>query len=198
MTTTATQLNSKYQNILNNVSRYLGAMQTRERLLALAAISALIVIATVEGLSIVSDKLDSQERRLQQVLNDVDLVSAGLFRHKNLKSRLNAIEDSYKEVQFDATEAYFERLIKQKAGIVNSKDFSIRSRPSKDFGGGFKQTSFFIKFTISDPKRLIEFLKELAQGPKPVIISKIDIKPRKAKDALDVEIEIASIKKTKE
>ncbi len=176
---------------------YYDKMQSREKKILLAALAVLAAFTIANSYSMVEETFLAQEERMRKVVNEVDLTAAGLFRYQNLKNRLNTIENSYKEVQADANESYFERLLKTKAGVSNSKDFNIRPRAAKDFGGEYKQTSYLIKFTIVDPNRLTDFLKELAQGAKPVLISRISIKPRLARDALDVELEIASLKKTK-
>ena len=169
-------------------------MQQRERILALVATSAVIVIGGSELVTAVSETFAAQEIRLEKALSEMDLASAALFRFTTLKTRQRAIEEAYKQVELDGPAlSYLEKLLKEKAGIASG--FTIRDKPSRQFGGGYEQTPYTIKFTTVDMNRLIDFLRELTEGPRPLLLASIDIKPKATKDSLDVELEVSSIKR---
>ena len=178
------------------VLTYIKKMQSRERFLAIAAIGIGIFIAGNEAITAIQETFKEQEVRLEKSLSEMDLTSAALSRFATLKLRQRSIEDAYKEVEMDGPVlSYLEKLLKEKAGIASG--FTIRDKPSRQFGGGYEQTPYTIKFTTVDLPRLLEFLKELSEGRRPVLLASIDIKPRPAHDSVDVELEISSIKHTR-
>lgn len=175
---------------------YYKKLQPRERKLAIFAVLVVLFIATREIVLSVQDQFESQETRLEKALSEMDLTSAALFRYTTLKSRQRAIEEAYKQVELDGPVlSYLEKLLKEKAGIASG--FTIRDKPSRQFGGGYEQTPYTIRFTTVDMGKLVEFLKELTEGPRPVLLASIDMKPRPSRDSLEVELEISSIKRVK-
>lgn len=172
---------------------YIKKMQPRERFLAILAIGVGLIITGNIAYSSIEETFKDQEVRLEKALSEMDLSSAALSRFATLKLRQRSIEDAYKEVELDGPVlSYLEKLLKEKAGIASG--FTIRDKPTRQFGGGYEQTPYTIKFTTVDTNRLLEFLKELSEGSRPVLLASIDIKPRPSHDSVDVELEISSIK----
>lgn len=175
---------------------YVKKMQPRERMLAILALCAGIVVISSEIISSIQETFRLQEVRQEQALNEIDLASAALFRYTTLKTRQRAIEEAYKQVEIEGpVPSYLEKLLREKAGVATG--FTINGKASRQFGGNYEQTPYTIRFTTVDMTRLIEFLKELTEGPRPVLLASIAIKPRPARDSLDVELEISSIKRNK-
>ena len=182
-------------SFIDTIFVYIKKMQPRERFLALCAVAAVAVISLSEIVSSIQETFNNQEVRLEKSLSEMDLASAALSRFTTLKTRQRAIEEAYKEVELEGPVlSYLEKLLKEKAGIASG--FTIRDKPTRQFGGGYEQTPYTIRFTTVDTNRLIEFLKELSEGSRPVLLASIDIKPRPSKDSLDVDLEISSIKRT--
>lgn len=176
------------------IAAYIKKMQPRERLLAAVALLAFLIIAGNELIASISETFDEQQSRLEKTISEMDLVSAALSRFTTLKQRQRAVEEAYKEVEFEGPAlSYLEKLLKEKAGIASG--FTIRDKPSRQFGGGYEQTPYTIKFTTVDMNRLIEFLKELTEGSRPVLLASLSLKPKPGKDSIDVELEISSIKR---
>ena len=182
-------------SFIDTIFVYIKKLQPRERFLALCAVAAVAVISLSEIVSSIQETFNNQEVRLEKSLSEMDLASAALSRFTTLKTRQRAIEEAYKEVELEGPVlSYLEKLLKEKAGIASG--FTIRDKPTRQFGGGYEQTPYTIRFTTVDTNRLIEFLKELSEGSRPVLLASIDIKPRPSKDSLDVDLEISSIKRT--
>ena len=176
------------------VAAYIRKMQPREKMLALIAFFAFVIIGGNELMSSVTETFEDQQARLDKITSEMDLVSAALSRFTTLKQRQRAVEEAYKEVEFEGPAlSYLEKLLKEKAGIASG--FTIRDKPSRQFGGDYEQTPYTIKFTTVDMNRLVEFLKELTEGSRPVLLASLNLKPKPGKDSIDVELEISSIKR---
>lgn len=184
------QLNLLLQQTLEKYKK----LTSREHLIISCAIVTLILMATYKIYEPIQAAFTNQNTQLAQVESQAKTVGPMLERYAKLKSRRDAIEREYKEVEFKEGElAHLEILVKNKAGV--SSGFTIKDNPAKEFGGNYEQTPFSVKFNTSDLPSLIDFLKEVTQGARPMILSKLDIQRSRFADRLEIEADISSIKR---
>ena len=122
-------------------------------------------------------------------------ASAGaLERYLKLKARKDAIETQYREVEFkEGALSHLENLIRNKAGIASG--FTIKDGQPRPFSGVYEQLPISMKFSTTNVPALVDFLKEIVHGTRPLILSRMDIsKPRRG-DRLDVDIDVSSLRK---
>ena len=179
---------------ITQLKEHVRKLSTRERTIISVAAAMIAFTILYQAFLPVRDAFRRQAKEITNLEEQMSLVSATLAKYSRLKSRQAAIETAYKEVEFKEGElSYLDNLIKSKAGIPSGGQINIK--PTREFGGSYQQSPFNIKFVITDYPRLIEFLKEVAQGSRPMILSGLDIKKRPAGDALEVELDVSSVKK---
>jgi hypothetical protein len=172
------------------------ALSGRERV----SIVVCLVAVGLMGLYQIYEPIDAgfraQSQKLAQIEASVKSLGPALERFAKLRTRRDAIEQEYREVEFkEGALSHLENLVKVKAGI--SAGFTIKDAPPKEFGGDYEQTTFSIKFTTSNFPALIEFLRELTHGARPMILGRLDVQRSRFAERLEVDIEVSSIRRTR-
>ena len=174
--------------------RFLG-LSARERLLVLAAplIGILLLLFYMSGP--VATAFRRQSAAISKARMDISTLPAVAKRYLEIKARRAAIESRFRQVEFREGTAlsHLEQLIRDKAQIP-AKEFNIRQGEARDFGRDYQQTPFTVKFSTSNLAALVEFLKELSEGAKPMILSRLDVTRRRGVNRLDVEMDASAIK----
>lgn len=172
------------------------ALSAREKGLIVAGTFVLFLVGLYKVYEPVRDVFSQQIQDLQKVEGDARSASALLERYSKLKAKRDSIEREYKEVEFkEGALSHLENLVKNKAGV--SAGFTIKDSPPVEFGGEYEQTLFSVKFTTTSLPGLVDFLKELSQGPKPMILGKVDIQRSRFADRLETDIDVSSIRKVR-
>lgn len=172
-------------------------LTARERLIVGGAITLLVLFVLVKTIEATRDSFAAQSQRLQQVEGELERLTRYANRYLRLRSQKEAIEAGYREVQIEeGVLSHLEALIKEKAGVTTG--FSINDLAVRPFGGGFEQAPFNVKFSTSELSKLVDFLSELVNGPKRLILSKLTIRKSRRGDRLDVELDVSSIRRTEE
>lgn len=134
-----------------------------------------------------------QHTRLEDGEKAVRATGPLLERYVKLKTRRDAIEREYRGVEIkEGAYAHIENLIRSKLGI--SSGFTIKDNPPKEMGGDFEQITYSIKFPVPTLQPLIDFLKEIVHGQRPLLLSRLDIAKRGRGDKLEIELDVVSIR----
>lgn len=186
-------LNDKSQ-LASQVSDYLKKLSPREKAIIFIAAAMVLVSIGYQIYKPINEAFIAQQKKQAEIQEQMTFVTTALGRYSRLKSRQAEIELAYKEVEIkEGALSHLENLVRNKAGIASG--FTIRDKPTKEFGGNYEQAPFSIKFTITDFPRLVEFLKELVHGQHPMILASLDLKKRPAGDAIEAEMDVSSVRK---
>lgn len=170
-------------------------LSAREQYLLLGGSFVFCIIAALVIMQPISSMFGEQSLRLSKSLNDAATIRDNLVRFQRLKQRRAEVEQEFKSVEIkEGALSYIEGLLRAKAGIEQGA-FTIKDQPAKPFGTEYQQTSFNINFTTTDYPHLIDFLQELVDGPKPLVLKKLDLKKSRGGDKLEVDLEVSSIAK---
>lgn len=155
-----------------------------------------VVIVCIVGWSIYEPTRDlfaDQRTRLERTTEAVRTSSTSLERYVKLKARRDMIEREYRGVEIkEGVYAHLENLIRTKLGL--SSGFTIKDSSPKSMGGNFEQITYSMKFSTPTLQPLVDLLKEVVHGERPLLLSSLDVVKRPRGDTLDVTIEVVSIR----
>lgn len=172
------------------------ALTQREKVIIVVATGVAISMLLYQVYEPIRRVFHDQTDQLAALESSMKTVAPGIERYVKLRARRDGIEEEYREVEFkEGALSHLENLVRNKAGITAG--FTIKDNPPKEFGGNYEQTLFNIKFTTTNLETLIDFLKELTYGAKPLVVSKVDIQKSKFADRLEVDIDASSIRRLK-
>ncbi len=162
-------------------------------------IGLLVVVAAGMGLwgiyEPIARRFDDQWTRLEKTLETVQTSSASLERYLKLKSRRDMIEREYRGVEIkEGAYAHIENLIRTKLGL--STGFTIKDSSPKSMGGNFEQITYTVKFPIPALQPLVDLLKEITTGERPLLLSSLEVVKNRRGDSLDVTFEVVSIRES--
>ena len=176
---------------------YYRKMSQREKVIIAAALCVAAFMGIYEASVPIIDAFESQQTELLKAEENLSTAARELARYTNLKSRRDEIENVYKAVEIkEGIKTHLENLIKTKAGVTDQ--FRIREGLVRDFGEKYQRASFTVDFTISDLPHLVEYLRELVQGTKPLALTSLKLSKRPAGDMLEVTLEVSSIREKSE
>ena len=142
----------------------------------------------------VASKFAEQNQRLESVESLRAALPYRLADHAELQARKDAVEKAYQKVEIsEGMLTYLETLLNGKSSI--QRPFEIDDKQPKAFGGKYEQMQFLVKFGITDYAELINLLKELTQGDKPLIIKSISVKKYVGGRQLRVELDLTGVRK---
>lgn len=172
------------------------ALTQREKAIIVLAVSVALFMLCYQIYEPIRRVFREQADQLVALEGSMKTVAPGIERYVKLRARRDGIEEEYKEVEFkEGALSHLENLVKGKAGVTAG--FTIKDNPPKEFGGNYEQTLFNIKFTTTNLESLVEFLRELTYGAKPLVVSKVDIQKSKFADRLEVDVDASSIRRLK-
>lgn len=185
------KLTALWQRATSEYARF----SARERALVIAATSTVFIIASYLVYEPIANAFSGQAMAIADAEQNVKRISLELERYAKYETRRREIESRYKEVEIkEGALSYLETLLKEKGGVRSG--FTIKDSPGREFGGDFEQVSFSVKFSTTDYERLLQFLKELVYGARPLILSKLDVQMNRRQTALDVDLEVSTIRRT--
>jgi len=171
-------------------------MSSREKSLIAAGVVIILGFVIYAVYEPIQKAFSAQGARFEETIHTMDNVSIALARYAKLRARRQTIEDLYKEVEIsEGVRSLLANIVESKAGIPAGQ-YDIDGRDAREFGTGYEQTPFRLRFIITDYKRLVSFLNEIVNGPKPLILTGLDIKKRQTADgSLEVELDVSSIRR---
>lgn len=184
------------QNWLKALQSYLSKLTTRERLLISLAGFAAASIGVIQVFGAVSEEFAIQERALARAKSEQQEVLEKLARYSQLKVRREAVEERFKEVEIkEGVRSQIENLMRTKANVTGG--YTIKDGPVSEFGGNYELAPFSVRFTVQSLPGLVAFLEELVHGPRPLVLSELDLKRPRTGERIDVSLEVSSIRKIK-
>jgi hypothetical protein len=191
-------LSSRLKPQLDRARAYLHGLSAREKWIVGVAAAALMSMGIYQVAVPLQERFQMQAIELEEARRNLESVDRDLKFYYQLKTRRDEIENEYRRVETrEGTYSHLERLITTKLGIPPAR-VSISDRPAQPFGPNYQQTPLSIKFKTSDLGKLVEFLKELAYGKEPLLMTKLDIRKTPMGDLLDVDVEVSSISRASE
>ena len=183
-----------YRDLRSKFSAVLARLSWRERSLLGAAVGVAFLLFAYNAAINTKAEFSALALKISQAEADAAQVKSSLERYMELKNKSDEIRRIYKSVEIEEGElSYLEKLIKEKAGIAPN----IVTPAERDFGSEYIQKPFVIKFSTTDFKGFVEFLKALVEGPKPFILSRLDLTRRRGADRLEVDMEASSLRHKK-
>jgi hypothetical protein len=173
--------------------RYLKNLTLRERAIIAILFGGLAVFGLYDLVTRVQAVFEEQQGRLAEAENATTKVSELLGRYVKLKAHRDAIEREYRGVEIkEGVYAHLENLVRTKLGITAG--FTIKDNPAKDIGRNFEQTTYLITFEVPALEPLVELLRELVNGTRPLLLSRLEVSKTSRGDKLKVELDVVSIK----
>lgn len=191
----ATSISSRFSPQMGKLRETFDRLSDRERTILFCAIGLGILFGIWMVFSTVSDFFDEQSARIAKLENDSEDVKKNLLRYAKLRALRDSIESEFRGGELkEGALSYLEGLLSEKAGIGKS-EFSIRDGGTRPFGTEYEQGSFSIRFTIQSYEKLVNFLREIVDGKKPLMLRRLSMQRRRGSDRLELDIDINSIRK---
>ncbi|RMG43388.1 MAG: hypothetical protein D6719_03845 [Candidatus Dadabacteria bacterium] len=183
------------EKIRQEVFGFYSTLSQRERIIIALLAITVVIIALSYLAPPIQQAFSAQQRELKKLEVEIKALPRLTERYLRLKARRNEIESSYHAVELkEGALSHLEKLVTSVAGV--SSGFNIKDLPVRKFGGAYEQAPFIVKFKTDDLKKLVKFLEEIVNGPKPLILSRIIINKLRNYSKLDVEIGVSSIRES--
>ena len=173
-------------------------LSAREK--AIVWVAVVIAAALLLGMLYdpIASAFDAQTKELQQAEAQARRLPEALREYSRLAELQSEIEARYKKIEFaDGVRSHLERLIIEKAGVAAG--FQIREQPAVDFGAEYRQEAYNVKLSTTNLPKLVEFLDELVNGQRPLMLTKLEIrKTARRGGELDVDLDVGAIRRISE
>ncbi|MEX0598778.1 MAG: hypothetical protein WD512_20005 [Candidatus Paceibacterota bacterium] len=182
-------MKKKIYELFNNLS-------VREKFLAVGGTLVLALILLDALATPLLEKSKAQQLRLKKVQDNLALLPNQLEKYQNLFVRQQKIEKEFQEVSFKGgVLSHLEELIRTKAKVDNPTNYKINPLPEKPFSNDYRQEPFRVELFTTSETDLKNFLNELVNGERPLVLSRIDIKKAPNQSRLIVQLDISNFQK---
>jgi hypothetical protein len=172
-------------------------LSLREKLLCFAAFIAVASFVVSWSVENVRQRFEVQSLEIESSQRAVQEVAKGLVLYAQLSEKKRAIEERYKQIEIaEGVRSHIEELLKTRGGITSG--YTIREQPTTSFGGNYELAPYSIRFSSTSVSNVITFLGELVHGPKPLILTDLEIKRTRIGDRLDININVNTIRRIAE
>ena len=184
------------KNYIQIAGDYLKNISAREKVAIAAVILVVCVIGLLSAYDYVNSLFSAQKNEFAKIKGEISEATQLLKSYSDLEARRASIEAQYKKVEMhERPLSYLEKIAEEKAGI-SSNELKIDPRKVSEFGGGYEKAPFSLSFKTNDLEKLVAFLDELVNGPKPFLVSKLELRNMRVRNQrLDVDINVTSIRK---
>lgn len=149
-------------------------LSAREQFLVFATVAICLIYVLNFALENISNLNTVQKERLNVAERDLNAMPNVVERHMALKLRQKSAEKEFENIKLsDGALAHIENLIKDVAGIPQG--YLIKDKAPQKFSEKYQQLPFQVTFNTTDFERLINFLMELENGEKPLILSSLNL-----------------------
>lgn len=160
-------------NIENLKQKFLN-LSSREQVMVLGTLALCLFYILNFAFNNVTKLSQKQEERLKIAERDLNAMPNVVERHMSLKFRQKAAEKEFENIKLsDGALAHLENLIQEVAGI--SDGYLIKDKAPQKFSDKYQQLPFQVTFNTTDFEKLIDFLMELENGEKPLILSSLNL-----------------------
>lgn len=183
----------RWQSIRTTIVRQLKGLTTRERSIIGVLLVGLAVAALYWFATQVQTLFAAQAERLTAAESAVEKLDDNLGRYVKLKAHRDEIERTYRGVEIkEGVYAHIEGLLRTKLGL--SSGFTIKDSPAKDIGRNFEQTTYTVDLEVGGIQAIVEFLSEVVHGPRPLLLSRLEIRKTPRGDKLIVGFDVINIR----
>ena len=164
----------------------------RERNLIIAGILFIIgMIVYSVGSTLIQD-FDRQKRIIAELETSNSQVAGYAGEFGAAKQRLADIEKQFESIKFEGgVRSHLETLLTNTARI---EKYKIRPNRPLKLGDAYQLEPFNISFDTTDLASLTNFLKEVIYGPRPLLITRLDIAKSRRTNKLTVTLDVNSVK----
>lgn len=179
------------ETALSKIQGWYTSLSAREKGLVALLIASTLVIGGYSLADGVFSALATRKAELNAVHDDSLRLGRYLRQYRTLLAKKDAIEKQFAGVQGALpARSYIEQVAHKKADIQSTID--IKPLSTVPFGEHFSRSVFRVSFISSDLEQLTTFLREIDDGPQPLLVTRLDIRKHAARQ-LKVDIEISSI-----
>ena len=180
-------------SISNKMVALFSAYSGREQLLMLGAIIVAVYISGSMLTEKVSYAFHTQSEDIERLGKDLKALPFVLERYKKLQSRKKDIENEFKSLEMDeGLLSILESILKSKLG---SSKFNIEPRKEMKFGNDYEQIPASVKFSVGDIRTLVAVLQEITEGKQKLLVTRLDVQKNRIGDALDIDMDVSSLRK---
>lgn len=172
-------------------------LSSRERTIVAIAI-AVVIPLSIDYMVIqpINEMFEEQSFLLETVNRHAGEIPQELASYSRLKGRRDRIEKLYQDTESEGLGgSALERLVKEKAGITMG--YSLLPKQKGSFGTNYEQETFNVKFGTTNFERLIDFFKEIDQGNKGLLMTRLDMSKSPSADRLQVDMDVSIISRKK-
>lgn len=190
-------MNEQLKNFKQNALDWFTALSQREQLIVAGGTAGLVVALLYAFIfSPIVDFIEQQEQDVAAAYRELQALPHALARYDRVRTRRAEIEKLYKSIEMpEGASAYLETLVKDKAGIPPA-GFTIKESIPRKFGNIYEQVPYNVQYRITDHNKLINFLQELIEGPRPFIVNRVNLSRSRLGDHIEVDLEVSSVRKT--
>jgi len=188
---------ARLQELLEPVRKGVISLSSREKIVVGSLIAIVILTAIYYLCSSISQSFQDQTEALAKAREEAGQVEPLLRTYLEQLKRRDLIKDRFREVEFkEGVISHLEELAQRKAGLAQG-EFSITTNPNtRSFGEDFEQVAYTIKLNkLNNLPGLVELLKELVEGPRPMLLTGLNITKQRGINILQVDIDVSAIKK---
>ena len=168
-------------------------LSSQEKTLILVAllIGVLFIVTPIyEGVDGIFAK---QRQKLRTIEGNAKITPKKISEYLALEKRRDEVKERYKKVELkQGVRSHIETLIRTHIGANTNP--TIQNLNVKKIGQGYLQEPFKVGFKTDSLKTLSKFLKELVEGPQPLVLSRLVIKRSRSGDKLQISLDTSSIR----
>jgi hypothetical protein len=182
-------------NVMETLRIQFEALSVREKFLVIAGAVIVALFGSVYCLTdFVAPVFSTQKLELDQLDLQAKEVPGLVKRYKALLFKKERLEEQFRTNNVDLDEpSYVESIVKKHTKIDGN---SLRISPSGkpiELGADFEQEAYSISFRTQEMKDVVDFLERTANGPQPLLITRIDV--RRSGTSLSAAITLSSIRR---
>lgn len=183
---------------LSKIKDVYRGLSAREKFMALVAVLVLLSLGGYSLVEPVGVLMQKSSQELKKARDSLGLLPTQIEKYFILNSRQKEIEKRYQKVSFPDGEvlSYLEGVIKEQGGVEKNTDYKINEQPQREFGGQYIQEAFRIELYLLSEESLAKILSELVRGPRPMVLSRLNVKSTPNKSRLIVNLEVSSFRRS--
>lgn len=184
----------KFEKVKQKTTIWFSSLTPREKVLTLTAGAIALLFLLSSLYSPLAEAFDNQTVQFASAKDSLRETPRLLRDYLRLTRKRDAIEKRYKEVSFpEGALAHLEKLLIEKGKIAQGQ-FNITEK-TQPFGPEYEQEVYTIKFRTTSLSQLVDLLKELTRGDKPLLLSRLDMTKSFSGDRLDIDLDVSSLRK---
>lgn len=180
--------------VKKKTSEYFNKLSGQEKGLILLLVVLCIFIIGHNIYDNINSIFQEKEKEYIEIEKWRNALPYRIISYLQLNAKKSALENEYNSMQgSNDVRADLEDTLKKQNGVQSN--FSIKALSSEKFADIYEQTPYNVVFSISDYQGLINILKELQEGDKPLIIKTIDITKSQGGRFLSVKLDLIGLRR---